>query len=408
VNKATATGKPPVGPNVTAEDTWTADVIRLAEIGDFVWWDVNGNGQQEGGEPGIKDVTVYLYNSAGGLAGTDVTDANGKYSFSFLADGSYTVKIALNEFAAGGTLENWSATQQNVGPDATDSDGDPTTHEAGAAVTAGQLLDTIDFGYTIPSSYTVKKELAVGQVNPTRPGQKVKFKITVENTGKTWLSTVPLVDTYNGAFLTYGFGGEFATPDSEDHVNDNVLNWSDLTQAGAKGFGIDLEPGHTFEVFVTFTAYLDTGVAGTENTVTVSGVAVDPDGPQGPLPPAVPPQTPQTGSATIRILNPTGEEIAGFAAAAQPEGVVITWETLNEARILGFNILRQAADSETVQANAELIFAEQAGANAGAGYSYVDGGLPDGTYTYILQIVRLDGTSENYAMTVTVRTASGG
>lgn len=51
------------------------------EIGNRVWRDLNDNGVQDPGEPGIAGVTVHLYDSNNVLVGTAVTDANGEYYF---------------------------------------------------------------------------------------------------------------------------------------------------------------------------------------------------------------------------------------------------------------------------------------------------------------------------------------
>jgi protocatechuate 3,4-dioxygenase beta subunit len=52
------------------------------QIGNRVWHDLNGDGIQDPGEPPIAGVTVRLYDSAGTLVGTALTDANGEYYFS--------------------------------------------------------------------------------------------------------------------------------------------------------------------------------------------------------------------------------------------------------------------------------------------------------------------------------------
>jgi hypothetical protein len=66
------------------------------QIGDFVWNDLNGNGCQDAGEPGISSVKVDLYAGCG-VAGTPVastlTDASGHYLFSGLCPGTYTVSF---------------------------------------------------------------------------------------------------------------------------------------------------------------------------------------------------------------------------------------------------------------------------------------------------------------------------
>lgn len=59
------------------------DVSPL-EIGNRLWKDINGNGIQEPGEPGIADVILYLVNSSNQIVGKDTTDINGVYSFNHL------------------------------------------------------------------------------------------------------------------------------------------------------------------------------------------------------------------------------------------------------------------------------------------------------------------------------------
>jgi len=46
------------------------------KIGDFVWSDLNSNGIQDAGEPGIYNVTVQLKNSSGTVIQTDTTDTS--------------------------------------------------------------------------------------------------------------------------------------------------------------------------------------------------------------------------------------------------------------------------------------------------------------------------------------------
>ncbi len=72
----------------------------LASIGDTIYWDTNVNGTQDEGEPGINGVTVTLTPPAGvdlgsgaGVAISTTTDANGKYLFSDLPAGDYTVTV---------------------------------------------------------------------------------------------------------------------------------------------------------------------------------------------------------------------------------------------------------------------------------------------------------------------------
>lgn len=58
-----------------------AHPTTYASLGDFVWVDVNGNGIQDSGEPGVANVTVKLLNSTGGVVATTTTNSAGKYLF---------------------------------------------------------------------------------------------------------------------------------------------------------------------------------------------------------------------------------------------------------------------------------------------------------------------------------------
>ena len=72
----------------------------LLNLGDFVWNDLNNNGIQDAGEPGIGGVTVNLYtdNNADNIPdrlpiATTTTNSNGIYGFSGLTAGNYIVGI---------------------------------------------------------------------------------------------------------------------------------------------------------------------------------------------------------------------------------------------------------------------------------------------------------------------------
>jgi hypothetical protein len=50
-------------------------------IGNFVWKDLDGDGMQDAGEPGIEGVTLQLFDSLNVIVQTDVTDNQGTYQF---------------------------------------------------------------------------------------------------------------------------------------------------------------------------------------------------------------------------------------------------------------------------------------------------------------------------------------
>jgi uncharacterized repeat protein (TIGR01451 family)/fimbrial isopeptide formation D2 family protein len=111
-------------------------------IGDRVWEDLNGNGLQDPGEPGIGGVTVNLLRvvSIGSLSGTATqmltatTAGDGSYSFSGLPAGTYIVEI-VEPTLPGGLSQTFEL------------DGDMDSR-AVVALAPGQVRLDIDFGYT--------------------------------------------------------------------------------------------------------------------------------------------------------------------------------------------------------------------------------------------------------------------
>lgn len=73
--------------------------VTVDSIDGTVFTDVNGNAQLDTGEPGLAGRTVFLNNDGSGLPDANnpatVTDANGNYSFSGLAAGTYNVRELL-------------------------------------------------------------------------------------------------------------------------------------------------------------------------------------------------------------------------------------------------------------------------------------------------------------------------
>lgn len=68
------------------------DAAVLAGVGDYVWFDSNGNGQADAGEPALAEVSVRLYDGATLVAET-VTDAAGHYALQgLLPNHAYTVQ----------------------------------------------------------------------------------------------------------------------------------------------------------------------------------------------------------------------------------------------------------------------------------------------------------------------------
>ena len=112
-------------------------VVRTGSVGDRVWFDVDGDGSQGAGEPGLVNVTVRLEDPATGkLLATTVTDADGGYLFSGLAAGSYRVRVVESTLPAGLTLSGG------------------TNPSASRTITVQEMHTDLDFGYTLADPLT--------------------------------------------------------------------------------------------------------------------------------------------------------------------------------------------------------------------------------------------------------------
>ena len=124
--------------------TLDAGMYRRAAIGDWTWEDMNGNGQQDPGEPALSNVVVRLYDAASNVIGTTTSSVAGAYAFTNLVPGSYFVGFT--------PPAGYFFTTSNVGADATDSDPLPgTDRTAAVTLVSGQTNATVDAGFWRPA-----------------------------------------------------------------------------------------------------------------------------------------------------------------------------------------------------------------------------------------------------------------
>ncbi|PAX57108.1 SdrD B-like domain-containing protein [Brunnivagina elsteri] len=163
----------PIKPTIVVSDAGEC-VVGEASVGDRVWSDTNGDGVQDTGETGIAGVTVAIYrdiNKNGVIDATDpklatqVTDANGNYNFTDLLPHDRATGANHNDFIVkveSGVPTGYTATT-------------PTQKNADLS-SATQTIDTLDFGYRIPSNpnvLLVKRITAVNNLTTTKNGDNL-------------------------------------------------------------------------------------------------------------------------------------------------------------------------------------------------------------------------------------------
>lgn len=85
------------GADLRSFDIGVTRVLPTSAIGDRVWNDLDADGVQDAGEPGVRDVPVTLESTGALLQSVNtsmVTDSNGSYYFRDLAPGTYRVRVA--------------------------------------------------------------------------------------------------------------------------------------------------------------------------------------------------------------------------------------------------------------------------------------------------------------------------
>ncbi len=124
-----------------------------SKIGDFVWHDLDEDGIQDPGEPGLAGIVVTLLNARLDAIATTTSDANGRYLFSDREPGDYAVEFE--------SPPSFFATQQQQGADpATDSDVDPSTQRTEIVrLTGGRDELGIDAGFFRPPTEIISSPL---------------------------------------------------------------------------------------------------------------------------------------------------------------------------------------------------------------------------------------------------------
>jgi uncharacterized repeat protein (TIGR01451 family) len=219
-----------------------AGIYQTASLGDRLWVDTNGNGQQDDGATGLSGQTITLAGGgADGLlsttsdntAATITTGADGAYRFNGLTPGvEYQVQFSK---PAG-----YNYTGADIGNDSSDSDANASTGKSPIVkLASGEYNATIDAGLVAAASdLSITKSDGVTSVVP---GQTVTYTIVARNTGSASALNTLVSDTM-----------------SSDLTN---ISWTSVAAGGASGNlasgtgnisdYVNLTPGSTVTYTVT-------------------------------------------------------------------------------------------------------------------------------------------------------------
>jgi uncharacterized repeat protein (TIGR01451 family) len=162
-----------------------------------VWNDLNANGCQDAGEPGIPGVTLTLTGkdlNNNPVTDHATTDATGHYLFDE-NPGTYTVAVDASNFAAGGALAGFTASPTQVPGCGTAEDSNPNPSGTTPGTLPSGASDlTVDFGYFEQSGAPNLSLTKTADQSSITAGTKAGFIVTITNTGSGAASGLSLSD----------------------------------------------------------------------------------------------------------------------------------------------------------------------------------------------------------------------
>ncbi|MBP7667969.1 MAG: carboxypeptidase regulatory-like domain-containing protein [Burkholderiaceae bacterium] len=193
VNSAGQTAEITLGAN-QHDLTVDAGVYRKASVGDKVWDDQDHDNLQDSWELGIANITVKLINAAGSVIATTKTDSAGKYLFSDLDPGKYTLQFDKTNvmhwnYNQWNNMNGWKWAVKDAGNDSIDSD------------VNGNATSTTNV--TVTSQFT----LVSGQADMTRDAGITPIVLDLDGNG---IQTVARADA-GGTFDLFGNGQAVAS-----------------------------------------------------------------------------------------------------------------------------------------------------------------------------------------------------
>jgi hypothetical protein len=308
---------------------------RNGAIGDAVWYDLNGDGVRQHGEPGVAGVTVDLVLAAAEIA-TQTTQADGAFLFAGLAPGAYTVEVSDEVGVLGGTIVSRPGPNQG-------QNGNNQVQPYAITLGADQVNRTADFAYVHPASlggFTWIDTNTDGQYDPSH-------ELPLNG------AIIQVVDDRDGrvvATLTSGSAGGFAPG---RYAQTNLVPGAYTVRAAAWPSG-----------------FAPSGATSLPATLAPGGQAMALDFP---------------------FSSTTAVAVASFTAQQRGDQVVLKWTTVSERGNTGFHVQRAAqASGPYAQLSTEPV-PSQAVSGAGASYRWVDATAQPGMAYWYRLVTAPDG-----------------
>jgi protocatechuate 3,4-dioxygenase beta subunit len=372
------TRRSPVVTLAPGESNLTVDagLFFTASLGDRVWHDLNKNGTQDAGEPGVSGVTVNLRNAADAIVATTTTDGSGNYNFTGLTPGvPYTVEFT--NLPAG-----YRFTTQGPGAstsDPADSDANAISgRTAPITLTSGQSDPNWDAGIFGPIDLTLTKAVAPvapATGSPYLTGEQVEYTITVANLGPaTALAGYTVTDLVPAGLAT-------PTLVTSTGFTPCAFTGSTLSCTGTA----NLAAGAANALTITYRATIAAASGTVKNIAYVDKAATDPSAETNPL--GTPPTA--TTNASTSPTNNDGDATITVNATTYSLGNRVWVDTNNNGTIDPTEVGRNGVTVELIDGTTNTVVASTV--TAGGGYYRFDG-LAAGNYIVQIAASNFTGT----------------
>ena len=167
---ATPTNTPTPTDTPTSTPTASCPPGGNLTIGDTIWNDTNGNGLQDGNEPGIDGVKVNIYvcqDDVKGVLAGEVTTKNGTYTYTDIPHcyRSLLIEVDASNFELGGVLHGFTGSPAFVGGNRNSNRDSNCTNNISDCRTAPPIDLTVDCGFVARTP--TKTPLPVPVLSPT-------------------------------------------------------------------------------------------------------------------------------------------------------------------------------------------------------------------------------------------------